>query len=55
VTPEGDIEALVAALSRMLQDGYNEELPARARWQQYREAHSVQRLNDVFGKLMNYI
>ena len=52
---EGDREALVGALSRMMQAGYYQELSGRARWQDYREAHSTQRLNDVFGELIKHI
>lgn len=55
VIPEGDSDALVNALSRMLQDGYSKELSLRARWQDYRNAHSRQRLNDVFGELTKHI
>jgi len=52
VVPEGDTDALVAALRRMLQPGYHEESRSRARWRAYREAHSLRRLTDVFRNLM---
>ena len=52
VIPEGDVDALVAALRRMLQPGYREELSRRARWQGYREGHSLQRLNEVCRQLV---
>ncbi len=52
VIPEGDAEALVAALRRILQPSYGAELRSRARWQEYREAHSVARLNEVFRDLV---
>jgi glycosyltransferase involved in cell wall biosynthesis len=52
VVREGDTDALVAALRRMLQPGYHEESRSRARWREYREAHSLRRLTDVFRNLM---
>ncbi len=52
VIPEGDVEALVSTLQRMLQPKYGEELRVRARWKDYRAAHSVQRLNEVFRELV---
>ena len=52
VIPEGDAEALVAALRRILQPNYGAELRSRARWQEYREAHSVARLNEVVRELV---
>lgn len=52
VIPEGDAKALVAALRRMLEPNYREELRNRARWQEYRNTHSVQRLNEVFRELL---
>jgi len=52
VIPEGDTEALVAALRRILEPGYLQELRGRARWQEYREAHSVDRLKNVMDKLV---
>jgi glycosyltransferase involved in cell wall biosynthesis len=52
VIPEGNAEALVAALRRMLAPGYPEELRGRARWKDYREAHSVEQLNKVFSELV---
>ena len=52
VIPEGDAEALVAALRLMLKPNYRDELRSRARWQEYREAHSLQRLNEVFRQLL---
>ena len=52
VIPEGDAEALVAALQRMLAPGYLEELRRRARWQDYREAHSVGRLKNAMAEMV---
>ncbi len=52
VIPEGDAEGLVAKLGQMLQPSYREELRARARWVEYRETHSVARLNEVFRELV---
>ncbi len=52
VIPEGNFETLVGALRRMLQPDYREEMRRRARWQEYREAHSVQRLSEVFRELV---
>lgn len=55
VIPEGDAGALVAALRRMLQPKYGDELRVRARWKDYRESHSVQGLNKVFRDLMKHL
>ena len=52
VIPEGNAEAPVAALRRMLASGYLEELRGRARWKDYREAHSVEQLSKVFSELV---
>ncbi len=52
VIPEGNAEALVAALRRMLAPGYLEELRGRARWKDYREAHSVGRLTNAMEELV---
>lgn len=52
VIPEGDAGALVAALRRMLQPGYHEHLRGRAKWQDYREAHSLTKLNTAFAELV---
>jgi len=55
VIPDGDAGALVAALRRMLQPKYGDELRVRARWKDYRESHSVQGLNKVFRDLMKHL
>lgn len=52
VVPEGDVPAMAAAVRRMLAPGYAGTLRERARWADYREAHSVQRLKEVFQKLV---
>jgi glycosyltransferase involved in cell wall biosynthesis len=52
VIPEGDTEALVAALRRMLAPGYLEELRGRAHWKDYREAHSVGRLKNAMEEMV---
>jgi glycosyltransferase involved in cell wall biosynthesis len=52
VIPEGNAEALVAALRRMMAPGYLEELRGRARWKDYREAHSVGRLKNAMEELV---
>ena len=55
VIPEGDAEALVAALRRMLVPGYSDELHGRARWKEYREAHSLVRLTKVIKELLEAV
>jgi UDP:flavonoid glycosyltransferase YjiC (YdhE family) len=52
VIPEGNAEALVAALRRMLALGYGDELRGRARWKDYREAHSMVRLKKAMEELL---
>jgi glycosyltransferase involved in cell wall biosynthesis len=52
VVPEGDLEALVAAIQKMLQPDYYNNLCKRARWDEYRRDHSVERLNEVFKELV---
>lgn len=52
VVPEGDAAALCETLRRMLQPAYQESLRDRARWREYREAHSAKRLNKVFAELV---
>lgn len=55
VIPEGNTEELVSALRRMLQPEYREELRSRARWKEYREAHSFARLKEVFRQLVTIL
>ena len=52
VVPEGDVEALVAAIQKMVQPGYYENLRSEARWAEYRQAHSIERLNEVFREFV---
>ncbi len=55
VVPEGDVEALVAAIQKMVKPEYYENLRSQARWAEYRQAHSVERLNKVFKELVGAI
>lgn len=52
VVPEGDTEAAVEALVRMLKPGYAGSLQSRARWSDYRERHSRARLSDVIREVV---
>jgi hypothetical protein len=52
VVPEGDVEALAATTRRMLTPGYYESLAKRAKWADYREAHSVEGLKKAMGELL---
>jgi glycosyltransferase involved in cell wall biosynthesis len=52
VVPEGDVEAIVQTLERMLAPGYYAELRQRARWADYREAHSTARLKKAMADLL---
>jgi hypothetical protein len=52
VVSEGDVEALVAAIQKMIQPDYYNNLCKRARWDEYRRDHSVERLNEVFKELV---
>lgn len=53
VVPEGNAAELVAAIQRVLLPGYPESLRSRARWQDYRDAHSTRRLTQVFSSLLS--
>jgi hypothetical protein len=52
VVPEGDLDAIVAALPRMVTPGYNESLRQRARWREYHALHAADRLPDCFRELL---
>ena len=52
VVPEGDVGRIVATLERMLTAGYPDSLRQRAKWAEYREAHSVDRLAEVIRNLI---
>lgn len=52
VVPEGDTEAAVEALVRMLKPGYAGSLQSRARWSDYRQRHSRARLSDVIREVV---
>ena len=52
VVPEGDVGRIVATLERMLAAGYPDSLRQRAKWAEYREAHSVGRLAEVVRDLI---
>ncbi len=49
--PEGDREAIVAALGRMLAPGYPDALRKRARWDEYHALHAAERLPGCFREL----
>ncbi len=53
VVPEGDGEALVRAVRRMVAPGYREELGRRARWSDYRFDHSADRLPECFAGVIS--
>ena len=53
VVPEGDSEALAAAIRRTLTPGYREELHQRARWEDYRQLHSLDRLKRVMHEIVS--
>jgi hypothetical protein len=52
VLPEGDVEAMVSALRRMLGPGYRAQLKERARWADYRALHAAARLPQCFHDLI---
>jgi hypothetical protein len=52
VVTEGDVGEIVAALERMSAPGYLEALQRRAKWAEYREAHSMARLTQVMRSLL---
>lgn len=52
VIPEGDVEALSAALKKMLQPDYYDKLRQRARWKDYARAHDAKRLDEVFREVL---
>jgi glycosyltransferase involved in cell wall biosynthesis len=51
VVPEGDREAIVAALGRMLAPGYADVLRQRARWSDYHALHAADLLPGCFREL----
>lgn len=50
VVPEGDVDAMVPALRRMLEPGYRASLKQRAKWEDYRALHSAARLRTVLAQ-----
>ena len=52
VVPEGDMDAIVAALQRMVKLGYGDELRQRSRWHDYHALHSADRLPGCFRELV---
>jgi hypothetical protein len=52
VVPEGDVGEIAAALERMSAPSYLEALRRRAKWAEYREAHSMARLTQVMRSLL---
>ena len=48
VVTEGDVGGIVAALKRMLGEGYAEEMQSRARWEDYQSLHSADQLPQCF-------
>ena len=55
VVTEGDVDEIVEAIKRMLDDGYADELQSRARWEDYQTLHSRDRLPECFERLFSYI
>lgn len=53
VVPEGDVEAMVEALRRMLAPDYVARLKERARWADYRALHAAARLPECFRELLD--
>jgi glycosyltransferase involved in cell wall biosynthesis len=53
VIPEGNAEALVKAIQRMLLMGYCDGLRDRARWYDYRTIHSLETLKVVMEQLIS--
>ena len=52
VVPEGDMDAIVAALQRMVKPAYGDELRQRSRWHDYHALHSADRLPGCFRELV---
>jgi glycosyltransferase involved in cell wall biosynthesis len=52
VVPEGDLDAIVAALRRMVAPDYSESLRRRARWREYHALHAADRLPGCFRELL---
>jgi glycosyltransferase involved in cell wall biosynthesis len=52
IVPEGDSEALAGAIRSMLAPGYREKLRQRARWEDYRQLHSLDRLKKVMHEVV---
>lgn len=55
VVPEGDVEAMAAAVRRMLDPGYAVHLKERARWADYRALHAAARLPQCFRELLGEV
>lgn len=52
VIPEGDAQSLVNAIHRILSPDYSNHLRKRARWDDYRRLHSINRLKQVICELL---
>lgn len=52
VVPEGNVGRVVATLEKMLAPGYQDSLRQCAKWREYREAHSLDRLMVVMQDLI---
>jgi glycosyltransferase involved in cell wall biosynthesis len=52
VVPEGDTEAMVRTLRLMLSPDYRSEMASRARWDEYCEIHSIDRLPGCFDEII---
>jgi glycosyltransferase involved in cell wall biosynthesis len=52
VVAEGNLEALIAAVKRMISPGYREQIAETARWADYRAAHSTKRLAHCFEQIL---
>ncbi len=55
VVPEGDQNAINAALTKMLQPSYYAELEKRAKWDEYNQIHSSQQLLKSFKELFSFL
>lgn len=52
VIQEGNVDALVKTIKRMLVPSYAKNIRLRARWRDYRQEHSLQRLNKTIKEIV---
>jgi hypothetical protein len=55
VVPEGNLDSLVSAVTRMTAPGYYKNLCTNARWDEYAADHSLTRLRAVMRDLVESI